>query len=460
MNYTLFLDREFLVKDEDYNAIDAYLGSLPSHGDRNIRKVLLNSYELGCMAPVSAIYQGEALCPCPFYPEASPPLFYSATQGATPFRFNLHVGDIGHTMIIGPTGAGKSTLLGLLIAQHRKYAESRVYVFDKDNSNKVITLALGGDYYDVGKNQSISLAPLSHLDDEEEFDWTLGFVENLLDLQGLKVIPEQKTEIRSSLFNLRESNKNTWNLSGLIDSIQDKEMRNALRVYTESQAMSSLLNATQDQIGLSSLMAFEMGWLLEQKEAFYLPVIDYLFRVLYREFKKRHPALLILDEGWLYLDNAYFAKKLKDWLKTLRKFNVAIVIASQSLKDAAESEISSVLLESCKTKIYLPNDAMSDESKAVYKACGLNDRQISIIAGAKPKRDYYVIYPHGNRLITLGLGALTLAFIGVSRKEDIEAFMGLYSRTNPEWVSEWLGYKGLKTWVAHFNKHYAGGQNE
>ena len=434
----------FLTKDEDYNAIDAYLGSLPSHGDRNLRKILLSSYELGCMAPVSSIYQGEEFCPCPYYPAASAPLFYSATQGATPFRFNLHVGDIGHTMIIGPTGAGKSTLLGLLMAQHRKYPESRVYVFDKDNSNKVITLSLNGDYYDVGKNQSISLAPLSHIDDDEEFDWTLGFIENLMELQGITPTPDQKGEIRDALFNLRHSGRSTWNLSGFIDMLQDKQMRSALSVYTESEAMSSLLNASEDQIGISSLMAFEMGWLLEQKNAFYLPVIDYLFRVLYREFKKRHPALLILDEGWLYLDNPYFAKKLKDWFKTLRKFNVAIVIASQSLKDAAESEISAVLLESCKTKIYLPNDAMTDEAKAIYQSCGLNERQIQIIASAKPKRDYYVTYPRDNRLITLGLGQVTLAFIGVSSKEDVEKFMSLYDREDQSWIREWLQYKGLK----------------
>ncbi len=446
----------FMVKDEDYNCIDAFLGSIPGHGERNIRKVLLNSYELSCMAPVSAIYQGEQFCPCPFYPEESPPLFYSATQGATPFRFNIHVGDLGHTMIIGPTGSGKSTFLGLLIAQHRKYKDSHVYVFDKDNSNKVVTLSLGGDYYDVGLNHSVSLAPLSHIDDPEELDWTVGFVENLLELQSMELTPEVKTEVRRTLTILRDSERNNWNLSGFIDYVQDNIIRDTLKAYVESIAMSSLLNATTDQINMSSLMTFEMGWLLDQKEAFYLPVIDYLFRVLYRQFKNRYPALLVLDEGWLYIDNPYFAKKLKDWFKTLRKFNVSIVIATQSLQDAAKSTISSVLLESCKTKIYLPNDAITDESRAMYQFCGLNDRQIDIIGSAKPKRDYYVMYPNDKRLITLGLGALTLAFIGVSKKEDIAAFMEIYDRSNPNWVSTWLQSRGLSTWSNHFNQHYAG----
>lgn len=394
----------FSIINEDYNAIEAYLGSIPCHGDRNVRKYFMNSYEFSCMAPLSSIYQGEAVCPCPFYPANSPPLFYSATQGATPFRFNLHVSDVGHTMIIGPTGGGKSTLLGLIVAQHRKYQNSHVYIFDKDNSNKVTTLSLGGDYYDVGKNNAIALAPLSHLDDPEEFDWTIDFLEGLITLQKVDLTPQRKGEIRSALDTLKGGSKDTWNLSGFIDMIQNRELRQALEVYSESEVMSSLLNAHEDNINLGSFMSFEMGWLLEQSSAYYLPVIDYLFRVLYRKFKERHPALLIFEEAWLYLDNAYFAKKIKDWFKTLRKFNVSIIILSQSLKDiSGKTELSMVLMESCKTKIYLPTEKMTDEAKEVYRSCGLNDQQINILGSAKPKRHYYVTYPQGNRLIDLGL---------------------------------------------------------
>ncbi|MFN6986834.1 MAG: heme ABC exporter ATP-binding protein CcmA [Rhizobium oryzihabitans] len=50
------------------------------------------------------------MAPCPFYPPNSPPLMQVAS-GSTPFRLNLHVDDVGHTLIFGPTGSGKSTLL-------------------------------------------------------------------------------------------------------------------------------------------------------------------------------------------------------------------------------------------------------------------------------------------------------------------------------------------------------------
>jgi type IV secretory pathway VirB4 component len=60
----------------------------------------------------------------------APPLFYAKTEGSTPFRFSLHVGDVGHTLIVGPTGAGKSVLLALMAMQFRRYADAQVFAFD------------------------------------------------------------------------------------------------------------------------------------------------------------------------------------------------------------------------------------------------------------------------------------------------------------------------------------------
>ena len=115
---------------------------------------------------------------------------------------------------------------------------------------------------------------------------------------------------------------------------------------------------------------------------------------------------LILDEAWLFLEDSMFAKKIKQWLKELRKANVYVIFATQSLSDAMQSSIAMALKESCPTKIFLPNNSAKDESSAqFYRAMGLNDRQIDIIASALPKREYYLSSPLGNRLFELSLRA-------------------------------------------------------
>jgi len=53
------------------------------------------------------------------------------TTGDTAFRFNLNVGDVGHTLLLGPTGAGKSIFLVLLVIQWLRYPRAQVVIFDK-----------------------------------------------------------------------------------------------------------------------------------------------------------------------------------------------------------------------------------------------------------------------------------------------------------------------------------------
>ena len=72
------------------------------------------------------------------------------TEGSTPFRFSLHVGDVGHTLIIGPTGAGKSVLLALMALQFRRYAKAQVFAFDFGGSIRAAAIAMGGDWHDLG----------------------------------------------------------------------------------------------------------------------------------------------------------------------------------------------------------------------------------------------------------------------------------------------------------------------
>ena len=100
-----------------------------------------------------------------------------------------------------------------------------------------------------------------------------------------------------------------------------------------------------------------------------------------------------------------FAGQLREWLKTLRKKNASVVFATQSLSDIDGSAIAPAIIESCPTRLFLPNErAIEPQITAIYRRFGLNDRQIEIIARATPKRDYYCQSRRGNRLFELGLG--------------------------------------------------------
>ena len=111
--------RDFTCMVETVNAVEAWLGLLPGHVYANVRQPPVSTLNLAHMIPLSAVWAGPARDE---HFEA-PPLFFARTEGSTPFRFSLHVGDVGHTLVVGPTGAGKSVLLALMALQFRRYRQ-------------------------------------------------------------------------------------------------------------------------------------------------------------------------------------------------------------------------------------------------------------------------------------------------------------------------------------------------
>jgi type IV secretion/conjugal transfer VirB4 family ATPase len=411
----------FVCKVEDVNAVEAWLGSLPGQAYADLRRPLVSSLNLCDMIPMSAIWPGPSRnahltdeCSKRGHPGVQPALMVTRTAGTTPFRFDLHQGDVGHTMIVGPTGSGKSVLLNTIALQWLRYPEAQVFYFDKGASSRASTLLTGGQFFVLGGDQTdLAFQPLADLEGPEDRTWAQEWVQDLVAAEGVEMTPPVKEEIWGGLKNLASGPREQRTLTLLAATVQDQRVKSALRPYTLSGPHGHLLDAQDNSRVTARWQTFEMSELMAAKAALQ-PVLTYIFRTLERRFDGR-PTLLVLDEAWLFLDQGAFAAKIREWLKTLRKFNVAVVFATQSLADIANSSIAPALIESCPTRIFLPNpDAHTPQIASLYAGFGLNDQQLRIVAGAAPKREYYYQSSAGNRLFELGLGPITLAAVGAS----------------------------------------------
>jgi len=183
--------------------------------------------------------------------------------------------------------------------------------------------------------------------------------------------------------------------------------------------------------------------LMEMGDDMVLPVLTYLFQKIEKSLYGQ-PAIIILDEAWIALGHEVFRSKIREWLKVLRKSNCAVVMATQSISDAANSGILDVINESCPTKIFLPNATAKDESSAkLYAQLGLNSREIDILAKATPKWDYYFRNPVGRRIFNLQLGPLALALAGATGKEDLTRIRKLQKEHGQNWVAHWFNERSV-----------------
>ncbi|GAA4771997.1 conjugal transfer protein TrbE [Stakelama sediminis] len=439
--------RDFACIAESLNAIEAWLGSLPGNPYANVRQPPVSTINLAHIMPVSAVWAGQE-SDAHF---RAPPLFHARTQGSTPFRFSLHVGDVGHTLVIGPTGSGKSVLLAFMALQFRRYRNAQIFAFDHGGSIRAATLGMGGEWHDLGgalggNAAPVALQPLAKIDAPDERAWAADWLGAILGREDFAITPEVKEHLWTALGSLADAPVQQRSLTGLAVLIQASGLKRALAPYTLDGPYGRLLDADAESFGTGEVQAFETEGLVGTQAA--PAVLAYLFHRIGRRLDGR-PTLILIDEGWLALDDPLFGRQLKEWLKTLRKKNASVVFATQSLADIEGSAIAPAIIESCPNRLFLANErALEPQIRQIYRRFGLNDRQIEIIASATPKRDYYCQSALGNRLFDLGLGPLALAFAAASSRSDLNAIGALLARDGPARFAEsWLRHRGLG-WAA------------
>ncbi|UFW90511.1 conjugal transfer protein TrbE [Bradyrhizobium barranii] len=436
--------RDFTCMVETVNAVEAWLGSLPGHVYANVRRPPISTLNLAHLIPMSAVWAGEA----GDLHFKGPPLLFGRTEGSTPFRFSLHVGDVGHTLVVGPTGAGKSVLLALMALQFRRYPNSQVFAFDFGGSIRAAALAMGGDWHDLGgalseeSESSVALQPLAWIDDPAERGWATEWIGAILAREKIEITPEVKDHLWSALSSLASAPTQERTLTGLSVLLQSNNLKRALQPYCLGGPSGRLLDAEFERLGEASVQAFETEGLIGTSAA--PAVLAYLFHRIGDRLDGR-PTLLIIDEGWLALDDEGFAGQLREWLKTLRKKNASVIFATQSLSDIDGSAIAPAIIESCPTRLLLPNErAIEPQISAIYRRFGLNDRQIELLSRATPKRDYYCQSRRGNRMFELGLGEVALAFAAASSKTDQAAIAQVVAEHGRNgFVPAWLRHRCL-----------------
>jgi type IV secretion system protein VirB4 len=457
----------FNAKVETANAFNAFLSMQPGNVYANVRRPVISSGNLSHIIPLSSIWPGMAAndwtgeC----FGCASPLLICSTSSKAA-FFLNLNVGDIGHTFIFGPAGAGKSTLLCLLESQFLKYRNANVIILDKDKSARSITMAVGGVYAEPG-GEDVAFQPLRDLETEVDLSWAAEFIRLLLEMQGmtcdatmseaistaLKQIRSDKAPGRRTLSTFQQYVNYTSPKTGL------NEIRIGIQPYTINGEYGRIFDASDTRLSLSKWVMIEMGTLMKMGAAAVTPALLFLFRFIEKMYTKPNgdptgdPTLLVLDEAWVFLANDYFARKIEEWLVTLRKKRVFCVFATQEVSKAANSKLRTTIVSQCLTKIYLADpNAQSPVIAEYYRFFGLEDNEITALSHARMKRDYFYKSPKGSRLFELGLDEFQLALLAADHEmlDDLEKEYGRNSRK--PLALEILKRKGVRDWKKYITE--------
>ena len=425
----------FEVREERAGVLPALLSALPGHRMPNPRDVLVRARVMADLMPLHSSWAGSPVCPSPLMPEGTPALLTARARTGGLFHFNLHEGEVGHTLVFGPTGAGKSVFLGQIAAAWLRYPDARVVFFDRKRSVAHACHALGGTFLEPGGDDGGGIAPLAdmgHLGTAWATDW----LSELVRLANGEIAPEQRAELGHVVEILETRQKP--GLFQVRELVQDTGLRGALDVFVSGPHRGVFDEDRTDVAeGLAGnrLVVFETHPLFEARPAVTLLSLDYIFAHIERAFDGC-PTLVVFDEAWSFFAHDLFRARIRAWLKMGRKDNVAVLMATQSVGDAARSDITADLIESCPTKIFLANpEALTSAARRQYAILGLEAAQIDLLAAIRPRQDTYIIQPGGRRVVSFPVGPAALSLLG--RTSTTESARAIARATdNPEYWKE------------------------
>jgi len=287
-----------------------------------------------------------------------------------------------------------------------RYKNSRIVCFDVGRTHKRLTEKADGEHINLGSDGSHPMQPLRVLDTDTDKLWAESWICAICSIAGIEVTPAERNQIAHAVRLVSEQDPEFRSLTVLRINLPPR-IAEVMDAYTVGGPYGALFDGVQKEDVIAARMrTIELSSVLDLGDAVIAPLLMLLFRQVERSLDGS-PTLIVIEEAWAALMRSEFSARLQQWLLTLRKQNGSVIIIAHNPLQIRALPNANIITDSCPTRILLPNpEAEVEEHAAVYRFLDLSNREISYIANAQQKRDYYFKTPRGSRLFDLKLGPM------------------------------------------------------
>jgi type IV secretion system protein VirB4 len=384
--YSEMVNQNITPIKESFTLQGSFWAQLPTNYSMIARPSVINTLNLAGMSPLHNYPYGKI-----DGNHWGPAVTNLDTTSGTPFYFNFHVRDVGHTMIVGPTGAGKTVMLGFLAAQSQKFKPD-MFFFDKDRGAEIMVRAIGGSYTILNPSKKMGFNPLKLEETPQNKEFLIEWLSALCSDSGkYDLNPQEKEMITDAIngnFKLPHDKRVLRNIVAFLGLEKPGSIAHRIKPWHSGGARAGVFDNDDDSLSFDGkrVHGFEMAPILESPDCLG-PVLLYLFHRINMSLTGS-PTMIVLDEAWALLDNTVFAPKIKNWLKVLRKLNGMVIFATQSPEDIANSQISETLVQQAATQVFLANMKGTSVYQDVFR---LSNREFAIIKYTDPGSRYFLV---------------------------------------------------------------------
>jgi type IV secretion system protein VirB4 len=397
--FKIFSTHDAVLVEERYNLLNAFLAVVPGNSVYNLRRMWLQNTNYADLSFLFSLRTGE--------PEnrhlGEEYLAILETSSATPYFLNLHYQDIAHTMILGATGSGKSFFLNFLLTNLQKY-QPLTCIFDLGGSYENLTRLFEGSYLQVGIEQrSFTINPFRMEPTRENLHFLFSFVRVLIESGGYQLTSQDERDLYEQVENVYVVDPEQRRLFTLAN-ILNRNLSQHLHKWVQGGQYGALFDNAEDNLTFARFQTFDF----EGMDKYPQVLEPLLFYILHRANASIYSPELattfkafVMDEAWRFLRNDTIRRYITEAVKTWRKRNAAMILATQSSDDLESSEMLSVIVESCATKIFLANPGADRAS--YQETFHLNETESELIARLVPKQQILLKRPDYSKALNLNV---------------------------------------------------------
>jgi type IV secretion/conjugal transfer VirB4 family ATPase len=386
--------------EETYNLLNAWLAMIPGNSAHNLRRVALLETNYADLSFLFTLDTGERVSPH----LKRDALAVFETRHQTPFFFNLHVDDVGHTVVLGATGSGKSFLLNFLVTQAEQYGP-RTVIFDLGHSYRKLATLFRGSYVEIGLRQrDVTINPFALEPTPENLHFLHAFVGVLVegaDAYRLSDVEDRELyDAIENLYVLDPVQRRLFTLANLLP----RALSARLSKWVEGGRYADLFDHVDDTLTLQRFQVFDF----DDARAYPTVLEPLLFYVLHRvsdqltdSSSRGQLTLCVMDEAWRFIQHDRLRAYVQEALKTWRKRNAAMLLATQSIDDFASADLLRTVVESCPTKLLLANPSL--DRTQYTELFRLNQMELDLLTELMPRRQLLLKRPDLAKVLTLNV---------------------------------------------------------
>ncbi len=384
----------FVLAHEDLFMEHCFWAQLPGNFSFLRRQKVINTYRVGGFASLHSFpsgsiagnHWGSAIC-----------AFKTVLN--TPFFFNFHEDDIGHTAVVGTKSSGKTLLINFLLAQSQKF-NPKIFIFDFNNSSQCFVEISGGNYFDIAIEDSsqknyLSINPLKLPQNNASKDFLEQFFRSLVlfrkdspSQQELELIPEIIDRIFAA------------NCQDFFSAVQAFNCEETYKIYTDLQIWSegklnNIFNGKEDFLLSNAINGFDLT-LYQKHKPVLIPIFLYILQRIENELDGS-PSIIVLNQSFELIGNVFFESKILDFLERMRQKNCVVIFAIDDDQILDFTDLTKNIRKYLATEIFLPN---SNPSKIYDDIFDFLRDEIEILKMMEMKERHFLLKHADESLIT------------------------------------------------------------